>query len=245
MHPITALQSEYSLWTRDPEGEILDTCRELGIGFVAYSPLGRGFLTGRFQSEQDFEAGDYRQTRFRARTGANAAKRLGLLAEGRTYALRCALVRCAQTAFLPRRSSGFLFVLGIMCSLPLFGQEPARAGERTPRQGGTEGARASSAPPFMKVEWVQPPDQKGQVPVVQANIADPNLELKQYGPAAKQLLTSGTVGSETTPFTVWSGECAGPFAITFKQKNNYVDLSGLGRIRWVIKTSGSMKCGRW
>jgi aryl-alcohol dehydrogenase-like predicted oxidoreductase len=61
VHPITALQSEYSLWTRDPEGEILDTCRELGIGFVAYSPLGRGFLTGRFQSDQDFEAGDYRQ----------------------------------------------------------------------------------------------------------------------------------------------------------------------------------------
>ncbi len=62
VHPITALQSEYSLWTRDPEGEILDTCRELGIGFVAYSPLGRGFLTGRFQSEQDFEAGDYRKS---------------------------------------------------------------------------------------------------------------------------------------------------------------------------------------
>jgi aryl-alcohol dehydrogenase-like predicted oxidoreductase len=61
VHPITALQSEYSLWTRDPEGEILDTCRELGIGFVAYSPLGRGFLTGRFQSERDFEAGDYRK----------------------------------------------------------------------------------------------------------------------------------------------------------------------------------------
>ena len=46
VHPVAALQSEYSLWTRDPEGEILDTCRELGIGFVAYSPLGRGFLTG-------------------------------------------------------------------------------------------------------------------------------------------------------------------------------------------------------
>jgi len=61
VHPIAALQSEYSLWTRDPEGEILDTCRALGIGFVAYSPLGRGFLTGRFRSEQDFETGDYRQ----------------------------------------------------------------------------------------------------------------------------------------------------------------------------------------
>src|SRR5256886_1256336 len=49
VHPITALQSEYSLWTRDPEDKILDTCRELGIGFVAYSPLGRGFLTGQFK----------------------------------------------------------------------------------------------------------------------------------------------------------------------------------------------------
>jgi aryl-alcohol dehydrogenase-like predicted oxidoreductase len=61
VHPITALQSEYSLWTRDPEEEILATCRELGIGFVAYSPLGRGFLAGRFRTEKDFEAGDYRQ----------------------------------------------------------------------------------------------------------------------------------------------------------------------------------------
>ena len=62
VHPIAALQSEYSLWTRDPEAEILSTCRELGIGFVAYSPLGRGFLTGRFRSQNDFEAGDYRRT---------------------------------------------------------------------------------------------------------------------------------------------------------------------------------------
>lgn len=61
IHPIAALQSEYSLWTRDPEAEILSTCRELGIGFVAYSPLGRGFLTGRFRSQNDFEAGDYRR----------------------------------------------------------------------------------------------------------------------------------------------------------------------------------------
>jgi aryl-alcohol dehydrogenase-like predicted oxidoreductase len=61
VHPITALQSEYSLWTRDPEEEILAICRELGIGFVAYSPLGRGFLAGRFRTEKDFEAGDYRQ----------------------------------------------------------------------------------------------------------------------------------------------------------------------------------------
>jgi len=61
VHPITALQSEYSLWTRDPEGAILDTCRELGIGFVAYSPLGRGFLAGRFASPEELDDDDFRR----------------------------------------------------------------------------------------------------------------------------------------------------------------------------------------
>jgi aryl-alcohol dehydrogenase-like predicted oxidoreductase len=61
IHPITALQSEYSLWTRDPEDEVLPTCRELGIGFVAYSPLGRGFLTGRFKRFEDLPEDDYRR----------------------------------------------------------------------------------------------------------------------------------------------------------------------------------------
>ncbi len=61
VHPITALQTEYSLWTRDPEPEVLPTCRRLGIAFVAYSPLGRGFLTGAFKSPEDFELGDYRR----------------------------------------------------------------------------------------------------------------------------------------------------------------------------------------
>jgi aryl-alcohol dehydrogenase-like predicted oxidoreductase len=60
-HPISALQTEYSLWTRDPETEILPTVRELGIGFVAYSPLGRGFLTGRFATDADFRDNDVRR----------------------------------------------------------------------------------------------------------------------------------------------------------------------------------------
>jgi aryl-alcohol dehydrogenase-like predicted oxidoreductase len=62
VHPITALQSEYSLWTRDPEPEVLPLLRELGIGFVAYSPLGRGFLTGQIKSTADFDDGDNRKT---------------------------------------------------------------------------------------------------------------------------------------------------------------------------------------
>ena len=78
VHPITALQTEYSLWSREPEDGILDVCRELGIGFVAYSPLGRGFLTGRFQSIDDLPADDYRRNAPRFQ-GENFKKNLELV----------------------------------------------------------------------------------------------------------------------------------------------------------------------
>jgi len=79
-HPIAALQTEYSLWTRDPEEEMLATCRELGVGFVAYSPLGRGFLTGQLQRFEDLAADDYR--RFSPRfQGENFQKNLNLVKE--------------------------------------------------------------------------------------------------------------------------------------------------------------------
>jgi aryl-alcohol dehydrogenase-like predicted oxidoreductase len=78
VHPITALQTEYSLWSRDPEDELLALCRELGVGFVAYSPLGRGFLTGQFKRFEDFPADDYR--RFSPRfQGENFEKNLNLV----------------------------------------------------------------------------------------------------------------------------------------------------------------------
>jgi aryl-alcohol dehydrogenase-like predicted oxidoreductase len=77
-HPITALQTEYSLWTRDPEDEVLPTCRELGVGFVAYSPLGRGFLTGRFRAIDDLPPDDYRRNSPRFQ-GDNFQKNLDLV----------------------------------------------------------------------------------------------------------------------------------------------------------------------
>lgn len=78
VYPITALQSEYSLWTRDPEEGVLQTCRELGIAFVAYSPLGRGFLTGQLKSFEDFEPTDYRRHSPRFQ-GGNFEKNLHLV----------------------------------------------------------------------------------------------------------------------------------------------------------------------
>src|SRR5204863_4535310 len=78
VHPISALQTEYSLWSRDPEDEILPTCRELGIGFVAYSPLGRGFLTGQIKRFDDLAADDYRRHAPRFQ-GENFEKNLELV----------------------------------------------------------------------------------------------------------------------------------------------------------------------
>ena len=78
VHPITALQTEYSLWTRDPEDEILAVCREQGVGFVAYSPLGRGFLTGQIRRFEDFAADDFRRNSPRFQ-GENFNRNLALV----------------------------------------------------------------------------------------------------------------------------------------------------------------------
>jgi aryl-alcohol dehydrogenase-like predicted oxidoreductase len=85
VHPITALQSEYSLWTRDPESGVLAACRRLGVGFVPYSPLGRGFLTGAIAHPDDFAADDYRRYSPRFQ-GENFAKNLALVDQVRALA---------------------------------------------------------------------------------------------------------------------------------------------------------------
>jgi aryl-alcohol dehydrogenase-like predicted oxidoreductase len=87
VHPITALQTEYSLWSRDPEDGLLDVCRELGIGFVAYSPLGRGFLTGRYKAMDDLSPDDWRRNNPRFQ-GENFQKNLEIVERVKRVAAR-------------------------------------------------------------------------------------------------------------------------------------------------------------
>ena len=96
VHHITALQTEYSLWTRDVESEILPTCRELNIAFVAYSPLGRGFLTGRFPSTDSLPQDDFRKNHPRFH-GGNLEKNLHIVASIKEFAdkKRCTPAQCA------------------------------------------------------------------------------------------------------------------------------------------------------
>ncbi len=135
---------------------------------------------------------------------------------------------------------GLLCVLGMVYTVSAQQAAPAQGGRGGQAQGrgGTGGARASALPMFFDVTFLRPASQTDQTKVVQDNIGDSNLELKQYGLHESCLLTSGNPGSETTPFSVWSGECERPFATLFRHKTNYVDLTGAAKIRWAVKTSG-------
>jgi aryl-alcohol dehydrogenase-like predicted oxidoreductase len=106
IHPIAAVQSEYSLWTRDPEDEVLGTCTELGIGFVAYAPLGRGFLTGRFKQTSDIEPGDRRHDHPRFHE-ENFARNLNIIQRLEPIAARkgCTLAQLALAWVLSRGRS--------------------------------------------------------------------------------------------------------------------------------------------
>jgi aryl-alcohol dehydrogenase-like predicted oxidoreductase len=106
VHHITALQSEYSLWTRDPEHGVLDTCERLGVGFVAYSPLGRGFLTGALRSPEDFAPDDYRRANPRFQ-GENFAKNLQLVDKVHAIAAdkRCTPAQLALAWVLAQRKT--------------------------------------------------------------------------------------------------------------------------------------------
>ena len=129
---------------------------------------------------------------------------------------------------------GFVALFGIIVT-SAFAQEAPATG------AGQARARVTAAPLFFKVDWVRPQNQidtKVRYTPVQENVGDPNVEIKYYGAGAKQILTTGAPGSDVTPYGVWTGTAETPFAITFRHKQNYVDLTGLANIRWYTKTSG-------
>jgi aryl-alcohol dehydrogenase-like predicted oxidoreductase len=151
VHPIAALQTEYSLWSREPEQEILAACRELGVGFVPYSPLGRGFLTGRFKSSADVPQDDYRRQTPRFQ-GENFDKNLALLDRVEAFARekRCTAAQLALAWVLAqgedivpipgtKRRKYFDENLGAL-EVSLSADEIARIGEALPA-GAAAGAR--------------------------------------------------------------------------------------------------------
>jgi len=155
VHPITAVQSEYSLWTRDPEDGVLATCEELGVGFVPYSPLGRGFLTGKLRSPHDLEANDHRSTtpRFYEENfthNAALAERLAALAERKgATAAQLALAWLLQRGphlvpiFGTRRAANVRENVGAT-AVSLDASELEEIEALSPR----DAARGDAAPPF-------------------------------------------------------------------------------------------------
>jgi hypothetical protein len=129
---------------------------------------------------------------------------------------------------------GLLVAVGTLGTLSAQGRQEGQE----ERRGGTGAPRASVTTMILDASFVRPASQTGQTKLVQDNIGDPNLELKQYGLHESCLLTSGDPGSETTPFSVWSGECQQPFATLFRHKSSYLDLTGTAKIKWAVKTSG-------
>lgn len=134
--------------------------------------------------------------------------------------------------------------LAIACSA--FAQQPAaQAGQPQAEgrgagragRGGGRGPAPTIPPLFFKEEWQRPNNPNGQVPVLPENLTNASLELKVYGPDAKDLTISGAKGSETGPINLWTGLVTSPVMATLRDKNNFVDLTGLAKVRWVTRAS--------
>jgi hypothetical protein len=116
----------------------------------------------------------------------------------------------------------------------------APAPEGRGRGAGRGPGRAQVTVPgiFIDETWKRPANEPGQVPWTQANVASPNLELHVYGADAKNLTISGAPDSQTGPLNLWTGLCTAPVAVTLRDKDHYVDLTGLAKVRWITRASG-------
>jgi len=126
--------------------------------------------------------------------------------------------------------SGLLLALLLESADHLWSQQPPPAAQ-------TKAPPLRRSPLFFREEWNQP-TKPGERPVSQEDVSNPNLELKLYGTASKELLLSGNNANEANPLNLWTGVTTGPVAAALREKNNYVDLTGLGKVKWITRTSG-------
>ena len=122
-------------------------------------------------------------------------------------------------------------LLALSLSPAIRAQEPARG-------RGAGAVRVTRPPLFLREEWKQTPAGGEHPVVVSEALSNPNLELKLYGSTGKEILMTGSAQDENNPIHLWTGMCTTPCAVALREKNNYVDLTGLARIRWVTKVSG-------
>jgi len=128
-----------------------------------------------------------------------------------------------------------VMLVAVVCSLALLSMTSVSLAQEKGAKGGKGKA---VRPPAVFTETWKDGSVAGEHPVMADNVANANLELKTYGPAAKEIQETGTPGDENNPPHLWTGLCTGPTAATLRDKNNYIDLTGLGRIRWQTKASG-------
>ncbi len=128
--------------------------------------------------------------------------------------------------------------LVLMTALLASGFSSTAKAQEPLRGRGTNAPHAARPPLFFREEWKQTPA-GGEHPVVASEaLSNPNLELKLYGSTSKEIQLTGNAQDESNPIHLWTGTCATPCAAALRDKNNYADLSGLGRVRWVTKVSG-------
>ncbi|HEX5000811.1 MAG TPA: hypothetical protein VFY29_21480 [Terriglobia bacterium] len=144
---------------------------------------------------------------------------------------------------------GTIILLGLTaCLSATLGAAPQQPAAARGQRGAARGAAAPAndrggtprAPLFFREEWKQTPA-NDEHPITQESVGNPNLELKTYGPPQNEILLTGTATNEANPTHIWTGTCSIACAVLLRDKNNYVDLTGTARIKWVTKTSGFHK----
>jgi len=129
-------------------------------------------------------------------------------------------------------------MLVLATALLASGLSPATRAQEPARGRGAGASRVTRPPLFFREEWKQTPAGGEHAVVPSEALSNPNLELKLYGSTGKEILMTGSAQDENNPIHLWTGMCTTPCAVALREKNNYADLTGLARIRWVTKVSG-------